>query len=198
MNQNRLILREFKAIADKPDSGWTAELYYPNDLQKWKIYLDGPSGTPYENGKFQLFVIFPEAYPFKPPEFRFNTRIFHPNIGFDGHLSIDILNQSETYSPKVSIRSVLGEIVSLLRSPDPEFPLCPEAAFLFSKDQQFFYDKAASWTATYATNDDIISSGSTSPKSLQNVCNDSYKRKLEFVLFNFSFRLFHQQRVIWI
>jgi ubiquitin-protein ligase len=173
MNQNRLILQEFKAIVDKPDPGWTAELYYPNNLQKWKIYLDGPSGTPYENGKFQLTVTFPETYPFKPPEFRFNTRIFHPNISFDGHLFIDILKKEGTYSPQVSIRSILREIISRLRHPDPTCTVFTEAAFLFSKDKQCLHEKAASWTAMYATIDDIISSGSSSPKSIQNVCNDS-------------------------
>jgi ubiquitin-protein ligase len=181
IHQDQHILREYKTIVDQPEPDWSAELYYPNDLRIWKIYLDGPSGTPYENGKFQLSVTFPETFPFTPPNFRFYTRIFHPNIDFDGHLSIDILNQSKNYSPNVSIRSVLRDIISLLRSPDPVISLCPEAAFLFSENPQLFHDKAASWTAMYATNDEIISSRSSSPKSIENVCNDSYKRNLKFV-----------------
>ncbi len=185
MFQNRLILRQFQALVDQPESDWTVEFYYPNDLKKWKIYLNGPSETPYENGKFQLSVIFPETYPFKPPKFRFNTQIFHPNIDFDGHLSIGILNQLGTYNPAVSIRSVMREIISVLEDPDPKYSLCPEAAYLFSRDQRFFREKATSWTITYATNDEIISSSSISPQIIENVCSNSYKRKSKFAIFNF-------------
>ena len=47
--------------------------------------------TPYAGGVFFLDVSFPRNYPDRPPEVKFMTRIYHPNIHRNGHISIDIL-----------------------------------------------------------------------------------------------------------
>jgi ubiquitin-protein ligase len=36
--------------------------------------------TPYSGGVFNLDFQFPQAYPFEPPEIKFLTRVYHPNI----------------------------------------------------------------------------------------------------------------------
>lgn len=42
----------------------------------------GPSETPYDGGVFQLAFSVPEQYPLQPPQVRFLTKIFHPNVHF--------------------------------------------------------------------------------------------------------------------
>ena len=44
--------------------------------------LQGPAGTPFESGTFELAISVPEAYPLVPPNIRYTTKIFHPNIHF--------------------------------------------------------------------------------------------------------------------
>lgn len=44
--------------------------------------IQGPSETPYEGGVFQLAFSVPEQYPLQPPQVRFLTKIFHPNVHF--------------------------------------------------------------------------------------------------------------------
>jgi ubiquitin-conjugating enzyme E2 D/E len=171
--QPGLILREWKALEDQPVPGWSVEPYYPNYLQRWRLYLDGPSGTPYENATFQVSVTFTKTFPVDPPEFRFDTRIFHPNIDVDGCVSLGILDRVVRYAPSISIRSVLSDIVSILRDPDPMYPLCHEAAFLFWEDKRLFQKKAVSWTQKFATKEEIISSRSISPISDEAVCSTS-------------------------
>lgn len=45
-------------------------------------FMQGPSETPYEGGVFQLAFSVPEQYPLQPPQVRFLTKIFHPNVHF--------------------------------------------------------------------------------------------------------------------
>ena len=42
--------------------------------------INGPSGTCYENGIFDVDILIPKEYPFEPPKMRFITKIWHPNV----------------------------------------------------------------------------------------------------------------------
>ena len=44
--------------------------------------MQGPAGTPYEGGTFQLAINVPDAYPLVPPGIRYVTKIFHPNVHY--------------------------------------------------------------------------------------------------------------------
>ena len=46
----------------------------------WNIVIDGPTGTPYEGGKFRCELTFPKEFPNHAPKFEFTTQIFHPNF----------------------------------------------------------------------------------------------------------------------
>ena len=59
--------------------------------------ITGPVGSPYEGGVFYLYLKVPFSYPFNPPEVRFLTRIFHPNVSRHGDIGI---GKKNTYTPK--------------------------------------------------------------------------------------------------
>ena len=52
-----------------------------------------PDQTPWEGGTFMLSLSFTSEYPTKPPEVRFVTPIFHPNVYNDGRICLDILKE---------------------------------------------------------------------------------------------------------
>ena len=59
--------------------------------------ITGPVGSPYEGGVFYLYLKVPFSYPFNPPEVRFLTRIFHPNVSRHGDIGI---GKENTYTQK--------------------------------------------------------------------------------------------------
>jgi len=40
----------------------------------------GPPDTPYEGAKYLVDIKIPADYPFRPPNMRFETKIWHPNV----------------------------------------------------------------------------------------------------------------------
>jgi ubiquitin-conjugating enzyme (huntingtin interacting protein 2) len=42
--------------------------------------IQGPMGTPYEGGVFEIDIHIPNNYPFEPPKMKYMTKIWHPNI----------------------------------------------------------------------------------------------------------------------
>ena len=53
------------------------------DIVQWHVKLQGPKNTPYENGTFVVEIDFRNDYPFKCPQIKFVTKIYHPNIHLD-------------------------------------------------------------------------------------------------------------------
>lgn len=81
----------------------------------WQACLEGPAGSPYEGGKFYLYIQVPYTYPMSPPVVRFITRIFHPNISRHGDIGIDSIQYN--WSLALTIGKVLISIQSLLTDP---------------------------------------------------------------------------------
>lgn len=118
------------------------------DMTHWIGYIDGPDGTSYADGRFYLTIDYPPEYPFKPPDVRFTTRIFHPNISEAGEICLDILHSQ--WSPILTTRNLLISVCSLLNDPNPDHGLNHEAINLYKTNKDKFYEKAKQWTETYA------------------------------------------------
>lgn len=71
-----------KELADiKADTVSHIDVETVNDsVTNLKGRFEGPPGTPYEGGKYEVSITIPNEYPFKPPVMKFATKIWHPNI----------------------------------------------------------------------------------------------------------------------
>ncbi|KAF6137820.1 hypothetical protein GIB67_025247 [Kingdonia uniflora] len=116
------------------------------NIFKWTALIKGPSETPYEGGVFQLAFAVPEQYPLQPPNVRFLTKIFHPNVHFkSGEICLDILKNA--WSPAWTLQSVCRAIIALMAHPEPDSPLnCDSGNLLRSGDVRGFHSMARMYT----------------------------------------------------
>jgi ubiquitin-protein ligase len=77
--------------------------------------VHGPEDSPNAGGTFTLRIEFPLDYPFKPPNVRFTTRIYHPNIATSGFIGLEILRK--TWTPACSISMVMSLIRDMMMDP---------------------------------------------------------------------------------
>ncbi len=121
-----------------------------DDLFSWTGYIFGSEGSPYQGGAFKISIDYPSNYPFKPPKISFQTKIYHPNISSSGNICLDILK--DKWSPALTISKVLMSISSLLTDPNPNDPLSPDVAQIFTNNKAEFNRIAMEWTRKYAQN----------------------------------------------
>ncbi|ORX43014.1 ubiquitin-conjugating enzyme E2 T [Hesseltinella vesiculosa] len=132
---------------------------YPvgDDMSLLEAYLDGPQGSPFEHGKFRLEIVMPRNYPFAPPQIRFKTPIYHPNIDDKGRICADVLKigVGGAWRPSMSLATTLISLHTLMAVPNPEDPLDADIAKEFQFNHQLYHTKAVMQTKQYATKVDL-------------------------------------------
>jgi ubiquitin-conjugating enzyme E2 R len=151
MSATPFLLKQLQELRKHRLGGFNIEV--GDDLYQWTIWFAGPKGTLYYPGQYKAVMTFPQDFPYKPPEFKVLSKMWHPNIYADGRVCISILhppgedemNSMETasmrWTPVQSIDKVLISIVSLLADPDASDAGAPanvDALVQFRKDRKGF------------------------------------------------------------
>lgn len=158
MSRVKRISKELEECRQDTQSGVSLELNNESDLTHLTGYFKGPPGTPYEGGVFQVDINIPNEYPFKPPQMKFLTKIYHPNISsVTGAICLDILK--DAWTPILTLKNSLISLQSLLQSPEPNDPQDAEVAKQYLSDKPGFEKTAAYWTKIYAYSDEANGAG---------------------------------------
>jgi ubiquitin-protein ligase len=147
----RRLMRDLRDLTQNPVAGINAAPISADNIFQWNAILDGPEDSLFEDASFVLTLKFPQDYPNHPPDVKFVTKVFHPNIYMDGSICLDILQHR--WSVSLDVTTLLISIRSLLTDPNPASPANSEAAMLYqnhrrdyerrvreSIDQQFMED----------------------------------------------------------
>ena len=139
---------ELEEITADPPAMVSARLK-ADHLHEWTATIQGPPGSCYEGGTFQLDISIPKGYPCRPPKVTFATRVYHCNINRQGWVSMDRLHQD--WTPALTVSKILVSVQSLLTDPNPDDPLVPEVAKLYVSDRAEHDRICREWTRKYAS-----------------------------------------------
>jgi len=84
---------------------------------------------------------FPKNYPDEPPNIKFETKIYHPNISFDDG-AICIFSKSTEWEQHRNLVTVIYSIFDLLKEPNTNHGLNNEALLLYKNNKKEFEKKA--------------------------------------------------------
>ena len=146
--KNRCIKEYNDLIKNKKDHSVEVHLVN-NDYRHWKGRIKGPIDTCYAGGIFDVDIIIPDGYPFKPPKMKFDTKIWHPNISsVTGAICLDILKNE--WTPALTIRTALISLQALMCEPVPDDPQDAVVAKQYKSDRKLFNETAKHWVEEYA------------------------------------------------
>lgn len=146
-NRSKRIMREMKHLI--LENHPAMDVYMSdNDLNEWKIIIEGPDSTPYKGGTWLITCTFPNGYPLFPPEIRFNTEIKHCNINSYGRVCHSILDKN--YTEDISIKTIFNCIYGLLLNPDVEDPLDSVLALSFFQANGDYEANIMKWVEKFA------------------------------------------------
>jgi len=107
-----------------------------------------------EGGFFNALLTFPRDYPSSPPQCRFTSEMWHPNVYSDGRVCISILHSpgddpngyetaAERWSPVHTVETIMVSIISMLSSPNDMSPANVDAAKQWREDPAGFRTRVA-------------------------------------------------------
>ena len=174
-SEHFILVNSIKPVFEEKDWKWKAEckrrfLKEFSNLKKESLYegfqiygirndkcigvIEGPPQTPYEKGFFLFEIILSKEYPLGKNIFYFRTKIFHPNIGENGLLSIYFEGSfgiADFCDPSLSLAKFFLSCQSILDDPNPYDHLNEKAAKLYIEDRKKYEETAKEYTLKYAT-----------------------------------------------
>ena len=150
------IQKEYEALIKNPIENVIFEMSESN-INEWTFVIFGPNDSVYKDGVYNGKLIIPKEYPHRPPEVKFISKLFHPNVYDDGKLCMSILHEgediygyehiSERWNPSHSVNSILMSFTSILTEPNFDSPANIDISNLWKNDfneyKKIIYKKIA-------------------------------------------------------
>ncbi|XP_062229461.1 ubiquitin-conjugating enzyme E2 22-like [Phragmites australis] len=146
-NVIRQLAKELKNLDESPLEGIKV-IVNDDDFTTIFADIDGPAGTPYENGVFRMKLLLSHDFPQSPPKGFFLTKIFHPNIATSGEICVNTLKKD--WNPSLGLRHVLLVVRCLLIEPFPESALNEQAGKMLLENYEQYARHARLYTGIHA------------------------------------------------
>eukprot|EP01119_Soliformovum_irregulare_P005425 TRINITY_DN17187_c0_g1_i1.p1 TRINITY_DN17187_c0_g1~~TRINITY_DN17187_c0_g1_i1.p1 ORF type:complete len:277 (-),score=59.40 TRINITY_DN17187_c0_g1_i1:76-906(-) len=153
MAASKYLANQLKKMHTEPVEGIAVDLPDESNLYEWRIFIEGPKETLYEGGIFQMLMKFPTDFPMSPPELKFVSDFWHPNVYKEtGLVCISILHSpehdetsgeraDERWRPTQTVITILLSVISLLNAPNFSSPANVDASVEWRKTPEQFGQK---------------------------------------------------------
>src|SRR5690349_5432624 len=94
------------------------------------------SNSLWYRGKYEFSFTITDKFPYIPPKVKCNTKIFHPNIDYNGYISLNILRAD--WKPIIEFSVIFAGLYLLFLEPNPNDTLNHEAGALMRQDVDKF------------------------------------------------------------
>eukprot|EP00917_Polyrhabdina_sp_WS-2016_P022194 GHVP01048188.1.p1 GENE.GHVP01048188.1~~GHVP01048188.1.p1 ORF type:complete len:166 (-),score=33.20 GHVP01048188.1:70-567(-) len=129
----RRIIKDIRVLSEFTYEEGRMAMPFSDDIMLCHCVIRGPPDTIWEAGIFHLLAEFTEEYPAKPPNLKFLSKIFHPNVyPQTGNICLDLLQKG--WSSLLGLPGILISLQILLAEPNPDDPANSYAAQLYMED----------------------------------------------------------------
>eukprot|EP00047_Mylnosiga_fluctuans_P003178 m.227824 g.227824 ORF g.227824 m.227824 type:complete len:155 (+) comp11649_c0_seq1:25-489(+) len=137
----RRISADIKAVIDQSNPAITNLESLEDNIYVWTGVLL-PASAPYDKGAFKFTITFPAEYPFKPPEVKFNTPIYHVNVDEKENLMCLPITTAAEWKPTMRMTNVFDAILKNFEQPNLSHPVRADLGELYTKDRATYNKRA--------------------------------------------------------
>ncbi|UJR14867.1 hypothetical protein I4U23_001852 [Adineta vaga] len=101
-----------------------------------------PNSDIFKESAFQIEMKLTNRYPFEPPEVRFLTPIYHPNITKDGKFCHALLMRTARWKPNTTLVEVVKAVVEHIDNPDIDYSVNHDIGKEYTERREEFNRKA--------------------------------------------------------
>ncbi|UJR31840.1 hypothetical protein I4U23_019317 [Adineta vaga] len=111
-----------------------------------------PNSNIYKEGSYRIELKLTSKYPIEPPEVRFLTRIYHPNVDQNGIFCYHLLSNSSRWklNRETTLVELIRSIVKHLDEPDPDYAVTLEIGKEYMNNRAEFNRKALETMKKYS------------------------------------------------
>jgi ubiquitin-protein ligase len=115
---DRRLLRELKPFAGNLAPAGVEVWVSSASLRFWRVFIDGPPDTPFQDLCWSAVLEFTPEYPAAPPIIRFLSVPYHPNVSPEGKLLFSWIDRR--YTAVLRVVDIINGVVALLKTPEEE------------------------------------------------------------------------------
>ena len=136
-----------KDLAKIDGLDWCEVQLKDDSIRHWIAYIDGPSGTGYENYVFEVHLDLNGMYM----GVNMKTKIYHLNIGWGGGVCLKVMDDPDVHELETDGALVLlEEIYELMKNPEPTAAVNLDALILYCHDIEEYKAATKMFAMQYA------------------------------------------------
>ena len=110
----------------------------PNNIMDFEVEYTPDPDSYWYGGTYLFSFHFPDDYPLTPPKVMCQTKIYHPNIDFNGNVCLNILKKD--WVPTLTLIDCILGVYQLFIEPNPNDPLNHDVAKIMRDNLNQFKD----------------------------------------------------------